>query len=139
MIAMFIRTLAIVLVLLTGLTACTGGGDALENILSSGELKVATRNSPTTYFTGRDGPTGFEYSLAELLAEDLGVELKVKTSFSLNELFELLRRGDVDLAAAGLTLTDERAMQFPYTIPYLQLEPQVVYMAGSHRPSRMRS
>ena len=132
--AMFMRTLVIALVLLSGLTACTGGGDALDDILSSGELRVATRNSPTTYFTGRDGPTGFEYSLAELLAEDLGVELKVKTAFSLNELFELLRRGDVDLAAAGLTLTDERAMQFPYTIPYLLLEPQVVYVAGNRRP-----
>ena len=66
--AMFMRTLVIALVLLSGLTACTGGGDALDGILSSGELRVATRNSPTTFFTGRDGPTGFEYSLAELLA-----------------------------------------------------------------------
>ena len=135
--AMISRFLAIALMLLLGLTACSSGGDSLQRIQSRGELKVATRNSSTTYFTGREGPTGFEYSLAMLLAEELGVELSVKTAFTLDELFKLLLRGDVDLAAAGLTLTDERAMQFPYTVPYLQLEPQVVYLAGQQRPREL--
>ncbi len=128
------RIPVITLVLLGWLAACNNGGDTLQRIQSRGELLVATRNSPTTFFLGRDGPTGFEYALAELLARDLGVSLKVKPAFTLDGLFQMLRRGEADLAAAGLTLTDERAMQFPYSAPYLELEPQVVYLAGQRRP-----
>ena len=83
------------------LSACSNGGDALQRIQTQGELKVATRNSPTTYYLDRDGPNGFEYALAQLLAEDLGVELNIQLAFTLEGLFELLSRGEVDLAAAG--------------------------------------
>ena len=125
-----------VLALLLTLTACTGG-DALQRIQSGGELKIVTRNSPTTYFIDRDGPNGFEYALAGLLAEDLGVDLKVQTAFTLEGLFELLTRGDADLAAAGLTLTDKRESLFPHSQAYYKLKPQVVYVAGSKRPGNL--
>jgi membrane-bound lytic murein transglycosylase F len=120
------------------LAGCAEQGDSLEQIKARGELQVATRNSPTTYFTGREGPTGFEFDLAELLAQELDVELRLTTAFTLDGLFELLRRGEVDLAAAGLTLTDERALAFPYTAPYFELEPQVVYVAGKRRPRAVK-
>ena len=105
--------LPLTLALLYWLSACSGNGDALQRIQSEGELKVATRNSPTTYFIDRDGPNGFEYALAGMLADDLGVELKVELAFTLSGLFEILKRGEADLAAAGLTLTEQRQKQFP--------------------------
>jgi len=128
------RTLSVACVLLVLLAACADGGDALQQIQSRGELKVISRNSPTTFFTDRDGPTGFEYALAEMLAQELGVELELDSAFTLQGIFESLRRGEADLAAAGLTLTDERAMQFPYSASYYKLEPQIVYVAGTRRP-----
>ena len=85
--------LPLALAMLHCLSACNGNGDALQHIQSQGELKVATRNSPTTYFTDRDGPNGFEYALAGMLADDLGVELKVELAFTLNGLFEILQAG----------------------------------------------
>ena len=38
--------------------ACTPPKSQLEQIRERGELRVVTRNGPTTYFIDRDGPTG---------------------------------------------------------------------------------
>jgi len=131
-------TLTLCLCLLAAiLSACSGSGDALQDIQSRGELKVATRNSPTTYFLDRDGPDGFEYALAGMLARDLGVELTVESAFTLEGLFELLNRGEADLAAAGLTLTERRQRLYPHSAPYYKLKPQVVYVAGRKRPEKV--
>lgn len=127
--------LSCTLALLYMLSACNGGGDALQRIQSKGELRVATRNSPTTYYLDRDGPNGFEYALARLLAKDLGVELRIETAFTIDGLFEMLARGKADLAAAGLTLTAERAEMFPHSSPYNRLKSQVVYVSGNSRPN----
>ena len=82
--------------------------DSLARIKAREELVVVSRNSPTTYYMDKSGPTGFEYALTELLAEELGVELRLETVFNLPELFEHLQDLDADIAAAGLTLTEQR-------------------------------
>jgi membrane-bound lytic murein transglycosylase F len=108
--------------------------DSLADIKARGALVVVTRNSPTTYYIGKDGPTGFEYALTQLLAEELGVDLRVKTVFNLPAIFKQLRRAEADIAAAGLTLTDERAAVYPPSASYYLLTPQVIYVAGHSRP-----
>jgi peptidoglycan lytic transglycosylase F len=111
--------------------------DALDQIRHSGELRVVTRNGPTTYFQDRSGPTGFEYALALRLAEDLEVDLSVQPQFNLDGIFRKLRRREADLAAAGLTLTGQRMMDYPHSGPYYELTPQVVYIAGTYRPRNL--
>jgi membrane-bound lytic murein transglycosylase F len=111
-----------------------GSDDSLQRIKDSGELRVISRNGPTTYYEDKNGSTGFEYALASLLADDLGVTLEMSPSFSLAAIFEGLTRGEADLAAAGLTLTPERAAHFPHSEPYYKLKPQVIYKSGSFRP-----
>ncbi len=120
-------------VLLIGLCGCEQR-DSLADIRDRGELVVVTRNSPTTYYIGKDGPTGFEYALARLLAEELDVELRLDTVFSLPDIFEQLKRAEADIAAAGLTLTEQRSTRYPPTEAYYRLTPQVVYVAGQFRP-----
>jgi len=66
---------------------------------------VVTRNSPTTYYLDKNDPTGFEYALAERLAQELGVDLRMETAFTLPDIFTKLQRHQADIAAAGLTLT----------------------------------
>ncbi|MBE9539692.1 MAG: membrane-bound lytic murein transglycosylase MltF [Proteobacteria bacterium] len=112
--------------------------DSLDHILSSGELKVVSRNGPTTYYQDKNGPTGFEYALATLLAEELGVGLKIEPAFKLEAIFEILQREEADLAAAGLTLTGQREASYPHSVPYYQLKPQVIYKAGSFRPRSIK-
>lgn len=116
------------------LSGCAEPGDALDRIQSRGELRVVTRNSPTTYFTDRNGPTGFEYALAGRLAEELGVRLEMEPAFTLAGVFEKLVRKEADLAAAGLTLTEQRLQLFRASTPYYSFMPQVIYVAGTYRP-----
>ncbi|MEH6584705.1 MAG: membrane-bound lytic murein transglycosylase MltF [Halioglobus sp.] len=112
-------------------------GDSLDQVRAEGELRVVTRNSPTTYYQDRNGPTGFEYALASLLARDLGVELRIEPEFSLDAIFRKLRRSEAHLAAAGLTLTAQRMNEFPHSQPYYQFSPQVIYVAGTARPREL--
>ncbi len=71
---------------------------------------------------------------ASMLAEELGVELRIKPVFELPAIFEKLQREDAELAAAGLSLTSERAGIYPHSVPYFKLTPQIVYVAGTFRP-----
>ncbi|MEH6568604.1 MAG: membrane-bound lytic murein transglycosylase MltF [Halioglobus sp.] len=119
------------------LTAGCESGDALDRIKAEGELVIVTRNSPTTYYEDKNSPTGFEYALAKRLADELEVELVMKPEFSLGAIFRKLRRNEVDLAAAGLTLTGKRAEKYPHSQPYYALTPQVVYVAGTFRPRKL--
>jgi membrane-bound lytic murein transglycosylase F len=111
--------------------------DALDRILSRGELQVVSRNSPTTYYQDKSGPAGFEHALAGLLAEELGVELDMEPAFSLDAIFEQLQREEADFAAAGLTLTEERQVTYPHSASYYRLKPQIIYRAGTYRPRRI--
>jgi len=112
--------------------------DALDTIRARGELVVVSRNSPSTYYLDRNGPAGFEHELTSRLAQDLGVQLRVQPAFSLRGLFRRLRRGEADLAAAGLTLTAQRAANFPHSISYDSITTQVIYRAGQRRPRDIR-
>lgn len=109
--------------------------NSLRDVLEGGELVVVSRSSPTTFYLGRDGPTGFEYDLAQLLAEDLGVELRLEPAFTLDAVLQQLERGEVHLAAAGLSLTPERAERFRHSEPYASISTRVVYRTGQRRPS----
>ncbi|MGQ7956594.1 membrane-bound lytic murein transglycosylase MltF [Pseudomonas sp. SP16.1] len=109
----------------------------LEQVKAEGELRVITRNSPATYFQDRNGDTGFEYELAKRFATDLGLELKIETADNLGSLFAGLGRpnGPV-LAAAGLVETPARQSQARFSVPYLEVTPQVVYRQGQPRPTK---
>ena len=109
-------------------------GDSLQDIQASGRLVVVTRNNPTTYYLDKSGPTGFEYVLASMLAAELKVELAMRPTYSLDDIFVQLQQQDVDLAAAGLTLTQSRQDNYPHSAVVYQQSPQVIYVAGKNRP-----
>lgn len=128
------------LLLVTALLLSAGcsRGDRLDAILERGELVVVSRNSPTTYYLDKNGAAGFEYDLARMFAEELGVELSMEPAFSLDALFTRLRRGEVDIAAAGLSLSAGREARFSHSVPYASQTPTVVYKAGNNRPRSLR-
>jgi len=127
--------------LATGILLLFGGcvekPSTLERIQEDGVLRVVTRNSPATYFQDRNGETGFEYELVKRFAEDLGVTLQIDTADNLDDLFARLGRpaGPV-LAAAGLVTSKSRQLHARFSLPYLEVTPQIVYRNGQRRPTR---
>ena len=80
-------------VLVAGLGAYSLFQDSkLKAVKRTGELVVATRNSPTTYYEGLDGPTGIEYDMARAFADRLGVKLKTATPPRFSEILPLLAK-----------------------------------------------
>lgn len=116
------------------MTTCSEPPNALDLVLQTGELRVVTRNGPTTYYLGTEGPRGVEYELALGFAQTLGVELSIVTSDQLNDIATDLNSWQADVAAAGLTVTSERARQMHFASPYTEVRQLVVYRLGHRRP-----
>ncbi len=106
----------------------------LDQIIESGELKVLTRNSPTTYYVAADGPAGLEYELAKMFADHLGVKLTLLEPGSFSELLDELTSGRGHLAAAGLSITESRKEQLKFGPSYQQVTEQLVYNINHDRP-----
>src|SRR5690606_19452083 len=92
-----------------GLCTCAAPPSLLEEVQSTGVLRVVTRNSPVSWYQGPRGPEGLEYELAAGFARWLGVELELHEAHRFSDLLGEVERGRMHLAAAGLTVTPERA------------------------------
>ena len=122
------------LLLLLLLCACGSPPSQLDRIRDEGVLRVVTRNSPTTFYVGAEGFTGFEYDLAALFADYLEVELEILAEDDLARVLEAIYRGQADLAAAGLTITSERQKRLKFGPPYQEITQKLVYQQGETRP-----
>lgn len=109
----------------------------LSRVQESGVLRVLTRNSATTYYEGPFGPTGLEYDLAAGFAEFLGVSLKIDTPDTLSRILGEIQNGKADIAAAGLTVTDERKARINFGPSYQRITPQLVYRVGTTSPHNL--
>lgn len=87
----------------------------LSAIKEEGVLRALIVYSSTSYFLYRGQPMGFEYELLNKLAEDLDLKLELVISDNLDNQFEVLNRGDVDLIAHGLTITNQRKWEVDFT------------------------
>jgi len=123
-------------VALLWVSACSND-QRLNRILNDGELVVATRNAPTTYYEGRDGLAGFEYELIQGFAKHLGVKPRFVVKENLGEIMPLLEQGEADIAAAGLTRTEGRTGHFLFGSTYQIVEQQVVCRRGGKRPEKI--
>ena len=113
---------------------CSPAKPILDQILETGELRVVTRNSPTSYTISPDGPTGPEYDLVQAFAEELGVTLVIETVESVSEILPLLLSGQAHMAAAGLSITDTRREFLNFGHPYESVDVHLIYKLGTGRP-----
>ncbi len=110
----------------------------LDAVRERGELVVVSRNNPTTWYEGPHGPAGFEYDLARAFADSLGVRLRMVKAESVGELIGMVQNHTVDMAAAGLTVTESRKRVLRFGPSYLTVREQVVYRKGTPRPRRIQ-
>jgi len=107
----------------------------LQAVKQAGELVVLTRNSPTTYYEGPDGPTGFEYDLALAFAKTLSVNVRMKSIERFGDILPMIANGSADLAAAGITVTPQRETAVRFTPHYQQIRQQVIYNTRTPAPT----
>ncbi|MCV9880117.1 membrane-bound lytic murein transglycosylase MltF [Brenneria izbisi] len=109
----------------------------IKQILSRGELRISTINSPLTYYTNNGNPAGLDYELAKRFADYLDVRLVVSARKNLDELFDDLDNNNADLLAAGLIYNHERLGRFRVGPSYYSVSQQLVYRLGKPRPRNM--
>lgn len=116
------------------LGTCSSPPPLLDQVIETGELRVVTRDSPTAYVIGPDGPSGPEYDLVQAFADELGVMLVVETVQSVSEVIPYLMSGDAHLAAAGLSITDSRREYVHFGHPYQMVDMHLIYKLGTGKP-----
>jgi membrane-bound lytic murein transglycosylase F len=116
------------------ISTCSPRRTGLERVRAMGVLRVATVNSPTTFYIGADGPTGYEYDLAKGFADRLGVRLDMLVTGSEDEAVAKVVSGAADLGAAGIAVTSSREKAVRFTAPVSSVVPELVYRTGAPRP-----
>lgn len=87
----------------------------LCEIQESGKLVAITSYSSTSFFVYRGELMGFEYELLQWLADYLNLELEVKIASDMDELINMLNRGEGDIVAHNLAITSERRKFLAFT------------------------
>lgn len=133
-----ISLVSVAVLVTTIISACSPRKTLLEQVLSTGELRAITRNASTTYYRGPHGPTGMEYDLLQKFANYLDVKLHIVATDDLKDILEQVSNGDVQVAAAGLTITEERKQKVRFTPAYQQITQQLVFHAKGNKPHNLQ-
>lgn len=108
-------TIALVLIAL-GLHA-TASARTLQEVLNQGRMRVGVALA-TPWAMREDGEfKGFEVEVARQLGNDMGVTVDI-FAYDWERLVPALESGEIDLIAAGLTITPERALHVNFSQPY---------------------
>jgi polar amino acid transport system substrate-binding protein len=124
------------------LTACGGGngagnGAAVEagavHLVNPGKLMVCTNLPYEPFqFTKDKEVVGFDVDIVNLAAKRLGVTQEiVNIDFAVIKSGAALNSGKCDLAAAGMTITDERKKNIDFSIPYFEATQALLARKGS--------
>jgi polar amino acid transport system substrate-binding protein len=90
----------------------------LQQVLNEGTLRVGvTLATPWAVRKANGELTGFEIDVASQLASDMGVDVEFRT-FDWERLIRALEANEIDLIAAGLAITPERALHANFSRPY---------------------
>lgn len=98
------------------------------------ELRVGTLYGPQIYMTSGQGNSGFDYDMALRFAEYLNVPLKMVPYTNRSELYDALKKNDIDIIAAGMTETPARREQFRLGPPLYHVNQVLVYREGVAAP-----
>ncbi|KAA1187923.1 ABC transporter substrate-binding protein [Photorhabdus heterorhabditis] len=116
------KSRVLVTALLAGLALVTGvaKADKLDDIKKAGSVRIAVfdSNPPFGFIDPQTKKlAGYDVDIANAIANDLGVKLELRPTNPANRL-PLLASKKIDLIAANFTVTDERAKQVDFSIPY---------------------
>ncbi|WSQ08175.1 transporter substrate-binding domain-containing protein [Streptomyces sp. NBC_01231] len=110
----------------SGCTSTDDGGSGSKTaaggveLVKGGQLTTCTHLPYPPFQSEVDGKVqGFDVSLVDLVAKDLGVKQDIlDTPFENFKTGAFLNAGQCDLAAAGMTITEERKKNVDFSDPY---------------------
>ena len=129
------------LTIAAALTGCNGAnvenggaaaeGDAiyrtLDEIKEAGSINIGvfSDKSPFGYVDENGKYQGYDVYLAERLGQDLGVDINYVSTEAASRI-EYLQTGKVDIILANFTVTEERAQEVDFALPYMNVALGVV-------------
>lgn len=136
------KTSKLLALLLTGaltlgaLAGCGGNGDksaagdgfrTLDEIKESGVVNIGvfSDKSPFGYVDENGDYQGYDVYFANRIGEDLGVEVNFVSTEAASRI-EYLQTGKVDIILANFTVTEERAEEVDFALPYMNVALGVV-------------
>ncbi len=110
------------------LTACGGSS---EEVLSDGVLTVGTNAEfpPFEYVDDNGEPDGFDIALIKAIGEKMGLEVQVE-NMEFDSLVAAIG-SKIDVAIAGMTVTDERKESVDFSDAYYEAVQYVIVPADS--------
>ena len=104
--------LALALVLIVGCAAC--GAEKEDNVL---DMATNAAFPPYEFKDDSDGFAGIDVEIAGLIAEELGMELKIH-DVEFGSIIGGVQSGKYDMGMAGMTVTDERKESVNFSNTY---------------------
>jgi membrane-bound lytic murein transglycosylase F len=93
-------------------------------------------NSPNTYYVNDSNEfAGLEYDLVKLFIKELndGTQLKLIVANHIDQILPSVLNGKADIAAADISVTEARKKRINFTIPYQDVQQQVVYNKATNK------
>lgn len=107
----------------------------LDAIRERGKLIAVTDFNSTNYFIYRGEPMGFQYELLKSFSDHIGIDLEIVIENHLEHAFGMLKSGEADLLAIGLTVNSSRKKDILFTEPIDQTRQVLI----QRKPSNWRS
>ncbi|MDY4429352.1 cysteine ABC transporter substrate-binding protein [Evtepia sp.] len=113
-------------------TETTGSFRTLDEIKESGKIVIGvfSDKAPFGYVDESGEYQGYDVYFAERIAQDLGVEVEYVSTDPASRV-EYLTTGKVDIILANFTVTEERAQQVDFALPYMKVMLGVVSPDGA--------
>ena len=104
-----------------------GGFRTLDEIKESGVINIGvfSDKSPFGYVDENGDYQGYDVYFAERIGQDLGVEVNFVSTEAASRI-EYLQTGKADIILANFTVTDERAEEVDFALPYMNVALGVV-------------
>ena len=108
-------------------TSSDGAFRTLDEIKESGKIIIGvfSDKAPFGYVDENGAYQGYDVYFAERIGKDLGVDVEY-VSLDPASRVEFVQTGKVDVVLANFTVTDERAQQVDFALPYMKVSLGVV-------------
>jgi len=133
------KTLAAAALMALALTGCKAGGDKTEtasgvSVVKKGQLTVCTHLPYEPFQYQKNGKiVGFDVDLMNLVAKKLSLKQNIiNTPFETIETGQAMNTGKCDIAAAGMTITDDRKKVIDFSDPYFDATQALLVKKGAN-------